>query len=106
MIAGTPALLTPFFWPHVSSTLLAFATAFAIYVSVLAASIVFYRLSPFHPLAKYPGPLINRVSKLYMSWISSKGHQHEYYHSLHEQYGDVVRIGKFMFTARNSALKQ
>ncbi|KAG5730825.1 Cytochrome P450 67, partial [Termitomyces sp. T112] len=61
--------------------------------ATLGASIVVYRLSPFHPLAKYPGPLLCRVSKMYMAFLSLGGKQHTYYLQLHEQYGDIVRVG-------------
>jgi hypothetical protein len=30
--------------------------------------VTFYSLSPFHPLAKYPGPIINKVSKLWITY--------------------------------------
>lgn len=66
---------------------------FAIYFGTLVGSIVAYRVSPFHPLANYPGPFIARVSKLWMLLISSTGKPHEYYAQLHEKYGNIVRTG-------------
>ena len=39
---------------------------FGAYFSTLIGSIAAYRISPFHPLAEYPGPLIARLSKLWM----------------------------------------
>ncbi|KAL1938654.1 hypothetical protein VTO73DRAFT_11469 [Trametes versicolor] len=67
--------------------------AFCIYLSTLVFSVVVYRLSPFHPLASYPGPLYLKVSKLSLIWIASRGNQHKFIKRLHEKYGDVVRTG-------------
>ena len=55
-----------------------------------------YRLSPFHPLAKYPGPTIAKASKLWGSYHSATGNIHRCYKSLHERFGDVVRVGKYL----------
>lgn len=66
---------------------------FITYFIALGTSILVYRLSPFHPLARYPGPLVAQISALWMAFIASRGKRHLYLHSLHEQYGDVVRIG-------------
>jgi hypothetical protein len=54
-----------------------------------------YRLSPFHPLAKYPGPVIAKTSKLWAAYVCARGDLHRYYKNLHNRYGDVVRVGKF-----------
>jgi hypothetical protein len=84
---------------------------FLVYFATLGGSIIAYRISPFHPLAKYPGPFVAKLSKLWMVcpsafilvieadrhaqvFISSTGKQHEYFASLHEKYGDIVRTGE------------
>jgi hypothetical protein len=54
---------------------------------------VAHRLSPFHPLAKYPGPIIAKSSKWWVAYISFRGDLHRYYKCLHDRYGDIVRIG-------------
>ena len=56
-VAGTPvsALST--------SSLLG---TFVVYFATLIGSIAVYRTSPFHPLAKYPGPFIAKLSKMWM----------------------------------------
>lgn len=51
-------------------------------------------MSTFHPLAKYPGPTINKLSMLWMAYVTSDGKQHIYYKKLHDAYGDIVRVGK------------
>lgn len=63
------------------------------YLVGLTISVVLYRLSPFHPLARYPGPLICRVSRLWAWYIARSGYQHKYSHYLHQRYGPVVRSG-------------
>ncbi|KAF7327427.1 hypothetical protein MKEN_00320500 [Mycena kentingensis (nom. inval.)] len=66
---------------------------FVVYYASLATSVVVYRLSPWHPLAQYPGPILCKVSKLWFASIAMRGKQHLYYYELHQRYGDVVRIG-------------
>lgn len=49
-------------------------------------SVLVYRLL-FHPLAKYPGPLVARLSA-YANWYhAQKGDRHEWIQGLHAQYG-------------------
>ncbi|KAH6915698.1 cytochrome P450 [Coprinopsis sp. MPI-PUGE-AT-0042] len=60
----------------------------------LGASITAYRLSPWHPLAKFPGPALARVSKWFMVHrILVKGGRHTMLRELHEKHGPYVRIG-------------
>jgi len=67
--------------------------AFTGYVSALLFFTLAYRLSPFHPLAKFPGPVIAKTSKWWAAYITARGDLHRYYMSLHDRYGDIVRIG-------------
>lgn len=64
-----------------------------LYNVVLLTSIIVYRLSPFHPLAKYPGPVICRTSRLWAFYKAFSRQQRFYNHQLFERYGDVVRVG-------------
>ncbi|GLB40144.1 putative cytochrome p450 [Lyophyllum shimeji] len=93
LLLGFPAALTFLLLRYFSSFLGAIAATFFIFWATLATSILTYRLSPWHPLARYPGPFLCRVSKLYFAFLSLRGKQHTYYARLHEQYGDVVRVG-------------
>ncbi|KAJ7454733.1 cytochrome P450 [Mycena latifolia] len=93
LLALPPAILTVFVLPHMSGILSAALLTFAVYISSLVISIIVYRLSPFHSLAKYPGPMLCKVSKLWFAGIAMKGKQHLYYSELHRRFGDVVRIG-------------
>ena len=65
----------------------------AAYVSLLLGYTVIYRVSPFHPLARYPGPFFAKISKIFMVRVVTKGHAHQYYRKLHQKYGDIVRTG-------------
>ena len=68
---------------------------FVAYGSAVTSFTLMYRLSPFHPLAKYPGPAIAKTSKLWAAYLNFKGDLHRFYKSLHERYGDVVRVGRY-----------
>lgn len=85
---GLSTLLSPYH-TKTSAVLLAFAT----YLGTLSLSIVVYRVSPWHPLAKYPGPLPSKISRIWHTVIACKGKQYIYLANLHEKYGDIVRIG-------------
>ncbi|EAW11678.1 cytochrome P450 [Aspergillus clavatus NRRL 1] len=47
----------------------------------------------FHPLAKYPGPWLAKVSNLYAGYHAWKGDLHLDMWKCHEKYGDFVRYG-------------
>ncbi|KAK1233759.1 hypothetical protein PQX77_003076 [Marasmius sp. AFHP31] len=69
------------------------ATSFIGYYTTIIFCTILYRLSPWHPLASYPGPLICKITKFKGAFVSRRGKQHIYHQRLHEKYGDVVRIG-------------
>ncbi|THU91373.1 cytochrome P450 [Dendrothele bispora CBS 962.96] len=75
------------------SEVLALATIYVSFGMSLAASIVLYRLSPFHPLANVPGPAYMKVSKAYLVWISFRGDRYRVLKALHDKYGSVIRTG-------------
>jgi hypothetical protein len=84
-----------------STSILALAGLSAVYLLALVASVAAYRLSPFHPLAKYPGPVLARVSRLWATRVAASGRQHEFSHELFARYGDVVRTGPNHLIIRN-----
>ncbi|KAI7260765.1 hypothetical protein D0864_09706 [Hortaea werneckii] len=61
---------------------------FLLYLSALA----FYRIF-FHPLAKYPGPLLAKVTDLNSTYHAVRGDRHLEFWRCHEKYGSVVRTG-------------
>ncbi|KAG5638947.1 hypothetical protein H0H81_008447 [Sphagnurus paluster] len=66
---------------------------YSVFLVSLICSIVLYRVSPFHPLAKYPGPLINKITQFRNVWVQHTGHLHLVNKDLHDKYGPFVRIG-------------
>ncbi|KAF8851331.1 averantin oxidoreductase [Acephala macrosclerotiorum] len=59
----------------------------------LTISILVYR-GLFHRLGRFPGPYLARFSNLYATSLSAKRlHLYEEVQSLHQQYGDYVRLG-------------
>ena len=69
------------------------ALSFLVYYTTLSTSIVIYRISPFHPLARYPGPFLAKVSRWWWTLVALRGYQHIVLQQLHDKYGDSVRIG-------------
>ncbi|KAL0060256.1 hypothetical protein AAF712_012966 [Marasmius tenuissimus] len=59
----------------------------------MATSIVLYRISPFHPLANVPGPMIFKITKFWRMYICWTGKQHIMLKGLHDRYGPIVRSG-------------
>jgi cytochrome P450 len=55
------------------------------------AGLVVYRLY-FHPLAKYPGDLLDKITKWHDVYLTFTGNRHLVHQALHEKYGDIVRI--------------
>jgi hypothetical protein len=84
----------PLTTPHV---LLAF-TSFPL---ALGASVAAYRLSPWHPLASFPGPRLLRVSKLAYVRRLARGDSHVYIRRLHDEYGPFVRIAPNEISVRH-----
>ncbi|EIW57872.1 cytochrome P450 [Trametes versicolor FP-101664 SS1] len=54
---------------------------------------VAYRLSPWHPLAAYPGPYIAKITGLWLSYISFTGKRYQILDDLHTQHGPFLRVG-------------
>ncbi|KAK8032609.1 hypothetical protein PG990_002343 [Apiospora arundinis] len=66
-------------------------------IAALTTSLILlavYRICPgLHPLARVPGPFLQRVSGLPRVWHCQKGNRHLQELAAHEKYGSVVRIG-------------
>lgn len=96
LLLVTPAALSVLLVDRVHPIALAVAGTFATFYSTILTLIIAYRISPVHPLAAYPGPIMCKLSKFWMAYIARKGKQHLYIQSLHERYGDIVRIGELI----------
>ncbi|KAK4120542.1 cytochrome P450-like protein [Parathielavia appendiculata] len=70
------------------------------------ACLVIYRLF-FHPLAKYPGPFLAKLTDAYMLYHAWKGDRHLELWRMHETYGKFVRFGPNSLSINsNTALKE
>lgn len=89
-----------------SSRILGLGQNVAILATVLLviyfSSVAIYRLF-FHPLAKYPGPFIAKLTTWWDVYYAYKGDKHLLFHRLHEQYGDFVRYGPNTLSINNPA---
>ncbi|VBB80976.1 Putative cytochrome P450 E-class, group I [Podospora comata] len=87
---------------HVQLWLGLLAVAGLLYTSCL----VIYRIF-FHPLAKYPGPLLAKLTDAYMLYYAWRGDRHLEFWRMHEKYGKFVRFGPNALSANsNTALKE
>lgn len=76
--------------PSPLSRVFSFFTTYS--VSAIIA-VITYRLGPWHPLAKYPGPWWWWFSSLKLAHVSYMGRRHFVIDDLHKKYGPFVRIG-------------
>lgn len=68
-------------------------TLSAMYSVSLALTTIGYRLSPWHPLASYPGPPLWRVSSMVLTLVTWRGRRYIVLDRLHKEYGPFLRIG-------------
>lgn len=68
--------------------------------------LVIYRLF-FHPLARYPGPVLAKLTDAYQLYHAWKGDRHLEFWRMHQKYGPIVRFGpnSLCFNS-NKALKE
>ncbi|KAF9443751.1 cytochrome P450 [Macrolepiota fuliginosa MF-IS2] len=103
LLAVVPCSVNFLFADPSRSLLYGLSRTFLVFNSTLASSIVLYRLSPWHPLARYPGPTLCKMSKLYWALTTRSGQQYKLLAALHEQYGEIVRIGPNEVSIANAA---
>ena len=89
-------------YSHLTALVLLLCCACALYL----ISHVVYRIF-FHPLSKYPGPLLAKVTDLYSTYHAWKGDRHLEFWRCHEQYGPIIRFGPNSLSFNtSSALKE
>lgn len=60
---------------------------------VLAASVFFLiRRVYWHPLSRFPGPILPAVTSFYQFGILWKGQEGPWYRSLHQEYGTTLLL--------------
>ncbi|KAF2969214.1 hypothetical protein GQX73_g4317 [Xylaria multiplex] len=74
-------------------------------VLIYGVGLVVYRVF-FHPLAKYPGPFLAKITDAYQLYHAWKGDRHLEFWRNHERYGKIVRFGPNSLSFNsNGALK-
>ncbi len=58
---------------------------FALSASLLALLVPYFL--DFHTIREYPGPLLARLSNVWLCWTAAQGHRSESVHELHKKYG-------------------
>ncbi|KAL4254974.1 Cytochrome P450 superfamily protein [Abortiporus biennis] len=76
-----------------SSIITAIPIVFGSYWALILTLTLGYRVSPIHPLAQYPGPVLCKLTNSWVMYQTLIGQHHRYIAELHRKYGDVVRIG-------------
>ncbi|KAI0785593.1 cytochrome P450 [Abortiporus biennis] len=93
LLGVIPGAVATYVKDDFSSVYTAYPAVFASYWSLIVAFVCAYRLSPLHPLAKYPGPIMCKLTKLGHVYLYTQRKHFGYVSGLHKKYGDVVRIG-------------
>jgi cytochrome P450 len=69
-------------------------------------AVIVYRVY-FHPLAKYPGPFLAKITDAYQLYHAYMGNRHLEFYRIHEKYGPAVRFGPNAVSFNsNTALKE
>jgi cytochrome P450 len=68
-------------------------TVLGVFLLLVIAASILYRLSPLHPFWHVPGPLAARLTNLGLLYHSYKGDEGTYIHKLHQRYGPTVLVG-------------
>jgi hypothetical protein len=58
-------------------------------LSIYVSLVIIYRLT-LHPLAKYPGPFLAKVTDIYLAYHAWKGDRHLEFYRCHEKYGKFI----------------
>ncbi|KAL5511173.1 hypothetical protein ACEPAH_4388 [Sanghuangporus vaninii] len=93
LLIGIPSLPCYYLLGQFDSGFLAGLLSYSVFYVTLASSVILYRISPIHPLAKYPGPWYLKTSKLFAMFHASNGKQYVFFKELHDKYGSFVRVG-------------
>ncbi|KAK0459244.1 cytochrome P450 [Desarmillaria tabescens] len=105
-VRGDVALLSMIFWTCLVAECykIVFGTSFlhavqfsayfsGIHLLTIGMLTIVYRICPFHPLYRIPGPLLHRITSLNMVLMVSSGYRYRRMRALHQKYGKFVRTG-------------
>ncbi|KAF7305557.1 Cytochrome P450 [Mycena chlorophos] len=81
-------------------------TLLGLYATSALLTTTLYRLSPWHKLASYPGPLLWRISALPLVYASFRGKRYLVIDELHKRYGDFVRIAPDALSIKRKSANQ
>ncbi|KAL7273449.1 hypothetical protein RUND412_003704 [Rhizina undulata] len=73
------------------------AKLFGLGVGLWLLGVIIYRLY-FHPLSKYPGPFLAKITSLHALYHAFRGDRHIMTHKAHKKYGPYVRISPNFLT--------
>lgn len=93
LLGAVPAIPASLLARTGDSTFTAILTAYSVYIVSLLLSIAIYRTTPLHPLSKYPGPFLCKLSKFWLVYLTTRGKLYLYFKEAHDKYGPIVRIG-------------
>ncbi|KAI9041924.1 cytochrome P450 [Aspergillus affinis] len=80
--------------PITSNFLAAFSLPETLLLGVLCLTAGYVIYQVWHrPLAKYPGPLVSKLTHLYSVYHALRSDRHADLYRLHQQYGPIVRFG-------------
>ncbi len=106
LLLAIPGFMVAPLRSHFTTLANTIAAAFIVHWSLPLLMTIGYRLSPLHPLSQLPGPVLCKMSKGWLAYLTAKNQKaHLYVKKLHEMYGDVVRIGKYWQYSKDSRLQ-
>ena len=97
LLVGIPGLSSSFLVAHYQTLFVAYPVGFLAFYTALSFSITAYRLGPWHPLYRYPGPKLARISKWWSIYMLKTGKYYILTREMHAKYGDWVRVGEIDF---------
>jgi hypothetical protein len=71
---------------HILTSPLLLAECLLGLLAAYIVAVIAYRLT-FHPLARYPGPFLAKITDLYLAYHAWKGDRHLEFYRCHEKYG-------------------
>jgi hypothetical protein len=97
VIYGVPVQVGAITSTATASRALAALHWIALYLLGVTVACAGYRLSPYHPLASFPGPVAYKLTSATLAHAVYTGRRHLIIADLHDKYGKFVRVGEPRF---------